>query len=244
MLLAGALWFMPIPADLPVRGWHVFAVFIAVITSFILRPYPIGAMVIFGLVALTATGIITIQEAMSGYGDPMVWLIVAAFLLAGGIIRTGLGRRLALLLVSRLAKSPLGLGYSICGAELLLGPVVPSNTARGGGILAPIVRSLAEALDSYPNRHPERAGTYLALVGSHANLITAAMFLTGMAANPMVAQAAQAVFGVTFDWGTWALGSVVPGLVGLALLPVFVFLLAKPTLTDTRAAQAVAPKGT
>ena len=106
--------------------------FIAVITSFILRPYPIGAMVIFGLVALTATGIITIQEAMSGYGDPMVWLIVAAFLLAGGIIRTGLGRRLALLLVSRLAKSPLGLGYSICGAELLLGPVVPSNTARGG----------------------------------------------------------------------------------------------------------------
>ena len=66
------------------------------------------------------------------------------------------------------------------------------------------------------------------------------MFLTGMAANPMVAQAAQAVFGVTFDWGTWALGSVVPGLVGLALLPTFIFLLAKPTLTDTRAAQAVA----
>ena len=134
MLLAGVLWFMPIPPDLPVKGWHVFSVFIAVIVSFILRPYPIGAMVIFGLVALTATGIITIQESLSGYGDPMVWLIVAAFLLAGGIIRTGLGRRLALLLVSRLAKSPLGLGYSICGAELLLGPVVPSNTARGGGI--------------------------------------------------------------------------------------------------------------
>ena len=193
VLLAGVLWFIPISEDLPVKGWHVFSVFIAVIVSFILRPYPIGAMVIFGLVALMATGIITTQEALAGYGDPMVWLIVAAFLLAGGIIRTGLGRRLALLLVSRLAKSPLGLGYSICGAELLLGPVVPSNTARGGGILAPIVRSLAEALDSHPTRHPERAGTYLALVG------------------------------VTFDWGTWALGSLVPGIVGLALLPVFIF---------------------
>ena len=127
VLLAEILWFMPIPEDLPVKGWHVFAVFIAVITSFILRPYPIGAMVIFGLVSLTATGVITMKEALSGYGDTMVWLIVAAFLLAGGIIRTGLGRRLALLLVSRLAKSPLGLGYSICGAELLLGPVVPSK---------------------------------------------------------------------------------------------------------------------
>ena len=71
LLAGGVLWFMPIPADLPVKGWHVFAVFIAVIVSFILRPYPIGAMVIFGLVALTATGIITIQEAMSGYGDPV-----------------------------------------------------------------------------------------------------------------------------------------------------------------------------
>ena len=40
VLLAGVLWFMPIPEDLPVKGWHVFAVFIAVIVSFILRPYP------------------------------------------------------------------------------------------------------------------------------------------------------------------------------------------------------------
>ncbi len=85
-------------------------------------------------------------------------------------------------------------------------------------------------------------GPNLALVGSHANLITAAMFLTGMAANPMVAKTANAVFGVTFDWGTWALGSLVPGLVGLALLPVFIFFLAKPTLTDTREAQAVAQR--
>ena len=62
VLLAGILWFMPIPEDLPVKGWHVFAVFIAVITSFILRPYPIGAMVIFGLVSLTATGVITMKR--------------------------------------------------------------------------------------------------------------------------------------------------------------------------------------
>ena len=40
VLLAGVLWFMPIPEDLPLKGWHVFSVFIAVIVSFILRPYP------------------------------------------------------------------------------------------------------------------------------------------------------------------------------------------------------------
>ena len=45
VLLAGVLWFIPISEDLPVKGWHVFSVFIAVIVSFILRPYPIGAFV-------------------------------------------------------------------------------------------------------------------------------------------------------------------------------------------------------
>ena len=117
---------------------------------------------------------------------------------------------------------------------------MPSNTARGGGILAPIVRSLAEALDSYPTEHPERAGTYLTLMSAHANLITAAMFLTGMAANPLVSEAAAGVLGITFDWGTWALGGLVPGLIGLALLPIFIYLLAKPSLRDTSEAQAVA----
>ena len=68
------------------------------------------------------TRTITVEEALSGYGNKTVWLVVSAFLIAGGVIRTGFGRRLALVLVSRLAKSPLGLGYSICGAELLLGP--------------------------------------------------------------------------------------------------------------------------
>jgi DASS family divalent anion:Na+ symporter len=99
---------------------------------------------------------------------------------------------------------------------------------------------LAEALDSYPTEHPERAGTYLTLMSAHANLITAAMFLTGMAANPLVSEAAAGVLGITFDWGTWALGGLVPGLIGLALLPIFIYLLAKPSLRDTSEAQAVA----
>ena len=79
-----------------------------------------------------------------------------------------------------------GLGYAICASELILGPLVPSNTARGGGIIAPIVDSISRSLGSEPQKDPEIAGEYLHLVGAHANLITAAMFLTGMAANPII----------------------------------------------------------
>ena len=66
------------------------------------------------------------------------------------------------------------------------------------------------------------------------------MFLTGMAANPLVAEAASATLGVNFTWGAWALGAVVPGVLGLALLPLLLFKLAPPSLLDGSAAQAQA----
>jgi DASS family divalent anion:Na+ symporter len=242
VLIAVIVWLSGSFVEAPIKGWHIFAVFIAVIFSFIIRPYPMGLMVILGLVALTTTKTITMKEALSGYGDTTVWLVVAAFLIAGGVINTGLGKRIALKLVSWLGKTTLGLGYAICAAELILGPVVPSNTARGGGILAPIVNSISIALGSTPKNSPKRAGEFLTLVGSHANLITAAMFLTGMAANPLVSRAVEDILGVEFGWGRWALGAIVPGLISLSLLPLVIYKLSKPTLTNSIMAQKEAKK--
>ena len=105
VIIAIILWIATGANAAPPRGWHVFSVFIAVIVSFILRPFPMGTMVVLGLVVLTATQTITIKEALSGYGDYTVWLVVAAFLIAGGVVHTGFGRRLALVLVKALGSS-------------------------------------------------------------------------------------------------------------------------------------------
>jgi len=238
--ISALLWFIPVGNALPLSGWHIFSVFIGVIISFILRPYPMAVMVLLGLLTLVATNTITIKDALNGYGDSTVWLVVAAFLIAGAVIKTGLGKRIALNLVVLLGKSTIGLGYALCIAELILGPVVPSNTARGGGILAPIMQSLSYAMGSRENDQPKKAGQYLTLVGAHANLITSAMFLTGMAANPLVAKAAKEVMDIDFDWATWAVGAIFPGLLGLVLLPLVIYAIAKPDLKDGRAAQGKA----
>ena len=235
--IAALGWIIPAPSGMPADGWKILGVFIATIASFILRPLPMGPMVLLGLIALAATHTMPFKVLVGGFGNKVVWLVVAAFLIAGAVEHTGFGRRIALSLVSWLGRSTLGLGYSICVSEFILGPVVPSNTARGGGIMAPIVRSLASALGSQPGDHPERAGRYLVLIGSHANLITASMFLTAMAANPLVAEMAKIHLDVDFTWGRWALGAIVPGLVGLALLPLLIHRLARPTISDARAAQ-------
>lgn len=238
---AGLLvWSCPTPADVTWQGWGVLSVFAATICSFLLRPMAMGPMVLLGLVVLSATNTLPYKSALSGFGNSTVWLVVAAFLLAGAVQRTGLGRRLALALVSAFGRSTLGLGYAACAAEAVLGPFVPSNTARGGGIMAPIQNSLARALGSRPDHEPERAGAYLTLVGAHANLIAAAAFLTGMAANPLIGVQAKAVFDLEWDWGTWALGASVPALCGFLLLPLFLYRIAPPTLKDASEARAEA----
>ena len=111
--------------------------------------------IILSIVGFVGVGgllfLLEFKSMLRGFGDKTVWLVVAAFLIAGTVERTGFGKRIALLLVKRFGKSMLGIGYAQCAAELILGPVVPSNTARGGGILAPITLSLSRSLQSEPN---------------------------------------------------------------------------------------------
>lgn len=230
----------PVPAGVDPEGWRVLAVFVAVILGLVLQPFAMGPTVLLGVVACAASGGLPFDALVAGWGEKVVWLVVGAFLLAGAVRDTGLGRRVALLLVRGLGRSTLGLGYAEAAAELLLGPIVPSNTARGGGILAPVSESISRALGSEPGGNPERAGAYLSLVGAHANLIAAGMFLTGMAANPMLVQAARDVYGIEVDWATWATATIVPGLLALLLLPPFLYALVRPTVTDARPARAMA----
>ncbi len=237
ILIAASLWMMDGLVDMPSQTWHLFSILIAVIASFIIRPYPMGMMVLIGLFVLVATKTVTIKESLTGYADSTVWLVIAAFLLAGAVLDTGFGRRVALWLASKLGKSIKGVAYSVCASEFILGPVIPSNTARGGGLLAPIVNSLAQSMGPPGSVRLNDSGRYLSLVGGHANLVASAMFMTAMAANPLVTKAANDIFGVDFGWGTWALGSIVPGLVSLLLLPQLIYVLAKPSTGDGKAAQ-------
>ena len=224
------LWLFGAPSGLDIKAYHIFIVFISVIISILIRAVPMAVSVLTGLLFSVLVGLISLKDALKGFGDSTTWLVVIAFLIAGVVIDTGLGRRISFLCIHALGKSITGLGYAICSAEFILGPLVPSNTARGGGILAPIVDSMSRTFGSSPTQSPEKAGQYLHLIGAHANLITSAMFLTGMAANPLVSKAAYDIFQIEFDWLTWTLGSIVPGLVGLAGLPILIKYLSPPTI--------------
>src|SRR5262249_34976042 len=131
-------------------------------------------------------------------------------------------------------------GYSIAAADVVLAPFIPSDTARGGGVVFPITRSVATAFGSEPGATARRMGVFLVLVSFHATYTASAMFLTGMAANPLIAEFALKIGHVELTWGRWLSGSIVPGAVTLLLVPLLLMRLARPQVTDTEPARELA----
>jgi len=216
-----------------VRGLHMFAIFLATILGIIIRPMPMGAVAITGASACAITGTLTIAQSLSGYSETALWLIVVAFMFARGFIKSGLGTRIAYFFIRLLGKRTLGLAYGLAATEFVLGPVVPSNTARTAGVMMPIVRSLARAYGSNPEDGTSRKiGAYLTMACFNIDLIISAMFLTAMAANPM-AQKFAADFGLRITWSSWFIAAIVPGLVSLILIPYALYKLYRPEITKT-----------
>jgi len=216
-----------------VRGLHMFAIFLATIIGIIIRPLPMGAVAIIGTATCAITGTLSIGDSLSGYSDTTLWLIIVAFMFARGFIKSGLGTRIAYFFIRLLGRRTLGLAYGLAATEFVLGPVVPSNTARTAGVMMPIVRSLARAYGSNPGDGTERKiGAYLIMSTFYIDLIISAMFLTAMAANPMAAKFAGD-FGIKITWSSWFVAGIVPGIVSLILIPYIVYLIYKPEITRT-----------
>jgi len=240
MLIAAAIWFVPPPQGVTEIAWHLCAIFFGTIVAIVFDALPMGACTLMGLTAAVGTHTLSFGEAFTGFNNDVVWLILTAFFVAHGFIQTGLGRRAAYYFIALLGRTTLGLGYGIAITEVLLAPAIPSLTARSGAIVYPIARSLAEALGSKPNDGTaRRAGSYLVMVTLHAAVVSSAMFLTAMAANPLAAKFAEKL-GVHISWWDWAKAGLVPGIVAIALLPLILFKLFPPELKDASRARHAA----
>jgi len=232
-LVGLGFWVMPHSAEIPAPGWHLFSIFFATIVGIILKPLPIGALSLLALTAATLTKTLSLEEALAGFHSEIAWLVVLAFFISLGFIRTGLGKRIGYHFVAIFGKKTLGLGYGLLSSELILAPAIPSVTARTGGVIFPIAQSLAKSFGSDPLLGTERRmGSFLMMVCYQGSTITSAMFLTAMAANPLLVGLMQEA-GYSLSWGTWAMAAAVPGILSLILMPLVVYKFYPPTIKNT-----------
>ena len=90
---------IPRPQAIQPAGWRLFAVFASTVAGLMLQPIPGGALVLVGVVLAALVGGLTMPQALSGFGDTTVWLVMAAFFISRSLIKTGLARRIALFFV-------------------------------------------------------------------------------------------------------------------------------------------------
>ena len=240
ILIAVIIWFLPPPAGVAVKAWHLLAIFAATIVGLILQPLPMGAVVIIGTTATALTGTLSAADALNGFSNTTVWLIFAAFLFSRGFTQTGLGRRIAYWFIRAFGRRTLGLSYSLILTDLVIAPATPSNTARAGGVLFPIVRGLTTTFKSEPGPTAGRIGRFLMLSTYQGDVITSAMFMTSMAANPLIVELTKKTTNVQISWGGWALAALLPGLLSLIVMPYVIYKLARPEITETPEATVMA----
>ncbi len=251
LLVAVVIALIPAPEGLPQHAWYYFAIFAAVIVGLMIEPLP-GAAI--GLIGVTVATVLctfvlfapdqlakpgfkapgeALRWALSGFSNGTVWLIFAAFMFALGYDKAGLGRRIALMLVKALGRRTLTLGYGIAIADLILSPFTPSNTARSGGTIFPVIRNLPALYDSKPNEpSSRRIGGYLMWTALAATCVTSSMFLTALAPNLLAIELAKKIAKVDVSWTQWFVAFAPAGIVLLLLVPLLVYLIYPPEVKE------------
>jgi len=240
ILVGIAIWISPHPIEISLRAWHLLAIFSSTITMILIQALPMGAATLSGLTIAVLTNTMSFDLAFSGYKGTVPWLILIAFFIAHGFIKTGLGSRIAYKFITILGHKTLGLAYGLMLTDLTLAPIIPSLTARTGGVIYPIVKSLANAFDSSPEKNTsKKIGSYLIMCVFQCTVVSASMFLTSMAANPLVAKLAEEV-NAKITWMNWAIAASVPGITCLLIIPFLLFKIYPPELKQTPGAISMA----
>ena len=242
---------IPVPAGLAPHAWYFFAIFAGVIVGLVVEPFPGPAISLFGVTLATvlAPWVLYSPEdiarpgfnavnaaltwALSGFGNSTVWLIFGAFMFALGYEKTGLGRRIALILVRAMGRRTLTLGYAVTVADTLLAPFTPSTTARSAGTIFPVIRNLPPLYDSKPNDPSARKiGSYLMWTALAATCINSSMFLTAMAPNLLAVEIVKKTAKLDISWMDWLTAFAPVGVILLVSLPLLVYVLYPPTIKE------------
>ncbi len=240
IILSYVIWHMQTPEGLDVRAWHLSIIFITTITAIILNLLPMGVVALLSIACCILTHTLSLEQSLSKFSHSIIWLVLFAFFIAQGFIKTGFGERIAYHIILLVGQSTLGLSYALVIVDFVLAPFIPSVCARGGGIIFPIAQSLCKTYSDETNYKASMLnGGFLIKVAFQSNVITSAMFITSMAANPLAVKFAADV-GIIISWSDWTTAAIVPGVISLIIMPLVLYCLYPPSIKYHPSAMQIA----
>ena len=233
---------LPSYTELSPEAVRMLVIFISTMVGIILE---VGNPIILLLLAVTCASLsntIDVKMGFSGFSNTVPWLLFVVLSLAKTISSSNIGLRLAYLFMKYFGGSITGLSYSILLTEIIVGPLLPSNTARAASLDMPLVKSLTQYISCNTKGVSEKGiGSYLSLLGICGNATSSGLFLTAMLSNTLIVDAA-AKFGLNATWITWFQYMIIPYVIFLILIPFILQLICKPNVKNLSALKELAAK--
>lgn len=135
------------------------------------------------LLVLTLAGVITVPEALSGFSNPIVVMMVGLFVVGGAVFRTGLAAMISSRMMRLAGNSPTRMYFLVMGVTAAIGAFV-SNTGTVA-LMMPIVVSMCASAGTnaarllMPLAFASSMGGMLTLIGTPPNLVVAELWEEG-----------------------------------------------------------------
>ena len=237
---------IPAPAGLPQDGWYFLAVFFATLLALILETFPPALTGLIGVLVATvlmlvpasagvpATPSSSIGWALSSFSNRVVWLVFGALVYALGYEKSGLSKRLALILIKFFGRNTLGLGYAVAFADLSLAPFMSCVTSRSAGTIYPILTKIPSLFEKESPQAGAYVGRYIMWTAIATTCVTSSMFLTGLAPNALSLSIAENLASVHISWFDWWLAFLPAGLLLFFSVPLISYFLYSPKIKSSQ----------
>lgn len=211
----GTMLLFPAPAGLSAAGWDTAAVGVLMAVWWMTEALPIPATALLPLVLFPLLGIADARDAASPYANPLIFLFLGGFILAKGMERWRLHRRLALALIARVGTSPRRLVLGFVAASGLLSMGI-SNTATALMML-PIGLSVVEVAR---REDTEATGFGIALMLgiAYACSVGGMATLIGTPTNALLAGFVREAYDLDLSFAGWLVLGLPLALVGLGIV--------------------------
>lgn len=222
--LAGIVWLTPEIAGLKAAGKATLGIAVFAIIVWVTQALDdaLSAMVIvFLLAALKATNL---NGAFAGYANTSLWLIVIGFIMAGCMEKSGLSKRVALMLVNLAGGAAVKVYWAVAAVMAVMTFLVPSITARTL-LMLPIILGIGQAFEAKQGQ--SNIVKALVFIVAMSGTMMSIGVMTAHVGNPITVGLIQAAAQQTISWSDWFRIGGPPAFI-LAFISVYVLKLMWP----------------
>jgi len=209
------LLFMPTPEGLDPAAQKAIAIFAGALILWVTTPIPIYLTSLIAILLLPLVGAVEDQEVAFGtLGFDVIWLMVSAFILTSAMMKSNLGRRFSLWMVTMFGKTPTRTLLVLVIINFILAFFVPSTTARAT-LMMPICLILLDVYKAIPGQ--SRLGKVMMLQGLQADALATSGVMTATAGNIIAVGFINEQAGGSIGYMDWLFASMPSAIITMSL---------------------------